>query len=67
MRIVSLIDDVEVIERILRHLGLWPEKKPVEAGRSRDPPHEGSPSLPPEEVIPYYDDCEPFLEEVAVG
>jgi len=23
MRIVSLIDDPEVIERILRHLGLW--------------------------------------------
>jgi hypothetical protein len=66
LRAGRTIDDVEVIERILRHLGLWSEKKPVEAGRSRDPPQEGSPSLP-REVIPYYDDCEPFLEEVAVG
>ena len=67
MRIVSLIDDVEVIERILRHLGLWPEKKPVEASRSHDPPQEGLPEFPTEEVVAFYDDCEPLLEDIAVG
>lgn len=38
MRIVALIDERKVIERILRHLGLWeegvrPESRPCAAGR----------------------------------
>jgi hypothetical protein len=36
MRIVSLIDEREVIERILRHLGLWEE--PVCLHPARAPP-----------------------------
>jgi len=32
MRIVSLIDDPAVIERILRHLGLWPALRSLGAG-----------------------------------
>ena len=36
MRIVALIDDDKVIERILRHLGLWEEGVRVRAGA--DPP-----------------------------
>ena len=38
MRIVALIDDREVIERILRHLGLW--QQGVRVGPARDPPVE---------------------------
>ena len=36
MRIVSLIDQEDVIERILRHLGLWQEGVRVHSGT--DPP-----------------------------
>lgn len=36
MRIVSLIDDREVIERILRHLGLW--EQGVRVAPARAPP-----------------------------
>jgi hypothetical protein len=38
MRIVSLIDEEDVIERILRHLGLWQEGGCVHSGT--DPPGE---------------------------
>ena len=38
MRIVSLIDDEDVIERTLRHLGLWQEGVRVRSGS--DPPGE---------------------------
>ena len=38
MRIVSLIDQEDVIERILRHLGLWQEGVRVHSGT--DPPGE---------------------------
>jgi len=49
MRMVALIDDREVIERILRHLGLWqqgvrvtPERAPSEiAGWVIPPPAVG--------------------------
>ena len=37
-RIVSLIDEEDVIERILRHLGLWQEGRCVHSGT--DPPGE---------------------------
>jgi hypothetical protein len=36
MRIVALIDEREVIERILRHLGLWQQGVRVTSGP--DPP-----------------------------
>ena len=36
MRIVALIDEADVIERILRHLGLWEAGVRVES--ARDPP-----------------------------
>ena len=49
MRIVALIDQAEVIERILRHLGLWEAGVRVDA--ARDPPE-------PEEKI-----LEPWLED----
>ena len=38
MRIVALIDEREVIEKILRHLGLWEEGVRVHTGT--DPPSE---------------------------
>ena len=38
MRIISLIDDRTVIERILRHLGLWQQGIRVDSGP--DPPGE---------------------------
>jgi hypothetical protein len=34
MRIVALIDDREVIERILRHLGLWQQGVRVTSARA---------------------------------
>lgn len=34
MRIVALIDEREVIERILRHLGLWEEGLPHHPARA---------------------------------
>ena len=43
MRIVSLIDDKAVIERILRHLGLWNEGVRVASGP--DPRAIGSANL----------------------
>jgi len=49
MRIVALIDDREVIERILRHLGLW--EQGVRVFPARAPPE------PDEWIIePCYDD-----------
>ena len=54
MRIVGLIDDREVIERILRHLGLW--EQGVRVFPARAPPE------PDEWVIePCYDDPFPCL------
>ena len=54
MKLIALIDDDEVIEKILRHLKLWPEQT-APACLSRAPP-----STPPpdsERVIePYFDD-----------
>jgi hypothetical protein len=43
MRIVALIDDREVIERILRHLGLWEAGVRVDA--ARDPPAPAEPVI----------------------
>jgi Putative transposase len=53
MRIVSLIDEEDVIERILRHLGLWQEGRCVHSGT--DPP--GETTLDPwlDDPFPDYD------------
>lgn len=53
MPIVSLIDEEDVIERILRHLGLWQEGVRVHSGT--DPP--GETTLDPwlDDPFPDYD------------
>ena len=58
MRIVSLIDDPQVIERILRHLGLWAQGLRVCCGT--DPPVE--PVIEPwlDDPFPDYD-TEPVM------
>ena len=51
MKLIALIDDDEVIEKILRHLKLWPEH--AESARlSRAPPSGNS----ERNVEPYFDD-----------
>jgi hypothetical protein len=45
MRIVALIDEADVIERILRHLGLWEVGVRVDA--ARDPPQPVEPVIEP--------------------
>jgi len=53
MRIVALIDEREVIERILRHLGLWEEG--VRLNPARAPPDgEGTVELFPGDPFPDY-------------
>ena len=53
MRIVALIDQREVIERILRHLGLWEEG--VRLYPARGPPTgEGTVDLFPGDSFPDY-------------
>ena len=55
MRIVALIDDEAVIERILRHLGLWEAGVRVES--ARDPPAPAEPVIEPwlDDPFPNYD------------
>ena len=53
MRIVALIDDHEVIERILRHLGLWQQGVRVAPARA-------SPAIADRVIEPCFDD--PFPE-----
>ncbi len=45
MRVISLIEDSEVIRRILRHLGLWAPQQPLR--RNHGPPFVDSPTAPP--------------------
>ncbi|MEA2069635.1 MAG: hypothetical protein U9P12_10570 [Verrucomicrobiota bacterium] len=53
MRIVSLIDERKVIERILRHMGLWTEG--VRLNPARAPPDgEGVVELFPVDPFPDY-------------
>jgi len=60
MRIVALIDEREVIERILRHLGLWEEG--VRLNPARAPPAgEGTVKLFPDDPFPDYS-LEPVME-----
>jgi hypothetical protein len=52
MRIVALIDDQSVIERILRHLGLWPACRDARgAGRQQAVRVEPGPDPPGDWVI----------------
>ncbi|MBJ7259720.1 MAG: transposase [Chthoniobacterales bacterium] len=55
MRIVALIDQANVIERILRHLGLWEAGVRVES--ARDPPAPDEPIIEPwlDDPFPDYD------------
>ena len=55
MRIVSLINEADVIERILRHLGLW--EAGVRAESARDPPEPSEPVIEPwlDDPFPDYD------------
>jgi hypothetical protein len=55
MRIVALIDQADVIERILRHLGLWEAGVRVES--ARDPPDPAEPIIEPwiDDPFPDYD------------
>ena len=50
MRIVSLIDEEDVIERILRHLGLWTHRKrpSIRGSTNPSPPYRSWRSPPPE-------------------
>jgi hypothetical protein len=53
MRIVSLIDERDVIERILRYLGLWEEPVPFYSARA-PPGGEGTVELFPDDPFPDY-------------
>jgi len=55
MRIIALIDEADVIERILRHLGLWEAGVRVDA--ARDPPEPVGPVIEPwlDDPFPDYD------------
>jgi len=60
MRIVALIDQREVIERILRHLGLWTEG--IRLNPARAPPDgERVVELFPDDPFPNYS-TEPVME-----
>ena len=72
MKIVSIIDQPDVIERILRHLGMWPPpKRPPRPRAARRGPHDHpEPRAQPRSSIPRphepcYDDCQipPWDEE----
>ena len=55
MKLIALIDDDQVIEKILRHLKLWPE--PAEpACLSRAPPSTPPPGGTERIIEPYFDD-----------
>jgi hypothetical protein len=65
MRIVALIDDRDVIERILRHLGLWPACRDARgAGRQqgvRVAPARAPPEIADRVIEPCFDD--PFSDD----
>ena len=48
MKIISAIEDEQVIEKILKHLGLWDQK-------ARPPPKANAPPMAPEYHIDYTD------------
>jgi hypothetical protein len=66
MKLIALIDDNEVIEKILRHLKLWPEQTApacmpgrslsAKAGLSRAPPRTLAPDDGERIIEPCFDD-----------
>ena len=60
MCIVALIDDRHVIERILRHLGLW--EQGVRVTPARAPPEHSEWVIPPSPVG-YGGQAEPYLDD----
>ncbi len=64
MRIVSLIDDRKVIERILRHLGLW--EQGVRVAPARAPPEIVERVIEPcfDDPFPDYDTEPPVVSGV---
>ena len=62
MRIVALIDEAAVIERILRHLGLW--EAGVRVDPARDPPEPAELVIEPwlDDPFPAYDNEPVFAE-----
>jgi len=61
MRIVALLDDSEIIEKILRHLNLWTDSVP---DKTRASPEAIAPDITYE---PFYDDFQLEPEELAAG
>ena len=61
MKLIALVDDDEVIEKILRHLGLWPEQTEPDC-LSRAPPD----TPPPDGIEPFFDDPFPDYDTEAV-
>jgi hypothetical protein len=59
MKIISLINDPDVMERILRHLRLW-KQQTVPSGRKTKAPEHGP------VVIEDFDDGWPGYEEPAI-
>jgi hypothetical protein len=58
MKLIALIDDDEMIEKILRHLDLWPE----DCLSARAPP---KPVIQDYIYEPVTDDCEYFDKAIA--
>jgi hypothetical protein len=57
MRIISLIDDAEIIKKILKHLGLWEVKR-------KPPPCANGP--PPEAFIIYDQSSAPSVDDYLI-
>jgi len=57
MKVISVIEDEDVIKKILKHLRLWDQKsRPVYVHHTgRPPPKVNSPSMTPEYPIDYMD------------
>ena len=56
MKIISVIEDEQVIEKILKHLGLWDQK-------ARPPPKADAPTMAPEYHIDYTDSQLPVSDK----
>jgi len=56
MKIISVIEDEQVIEKVLKHLGLWDQK-------ARPPPKADAPTMAPEYHIDYTDSQLPVFDK----
>ena len=56
MRLISMIEDSEIVKKILKHLGLWYQK-------ARPPPKVNSPPMTPEYHIDYTDSQVPVSDK----